>query len=607
MKPYVLDFETYYDTEYTLKKMTTDEYIHDARFKVHGVGIRYPNSGVTWWHRDWQVEQALAEIPWGEAALICHNSAFDGAILAAHYGHKPKLHVDTLSMARAIVGPHMRNDLDTLAQHFQLGKKTSERLLDVRGVRTLTDEQSKSLGEYCCNDVDLTWALFQVLRVGFPASEMKIIDFHIRMYTEPVLELDLPMLEKAHKEKEDRKRKLLTQLGIELTDLRSDPKFAELLQKLGIDPPQKPSPKRKDENGRPVMAFAFAKSDEGMKSLLDHEDDDVALLAEARVECKSTIDESRLSRLIKIAKDGRPWPIMLNYYGAHTGRPTGGDKLNPLNLRKGSAMRDAVMAPPGCVLVVGDSSQIEARFTALVAGQNDLVEDFRAGVDIYSTFASTAYGYAIDKKNNPNERFVGKTCILGLGYGMGPPKLRTTLKRGIPGVISVDATLDQCEAWVALYRSRYSRIRALWKTMENVLAQIASGEEADYGYFQVSRAGIHLPNGLMLQYPGLHYSEKGWAYYNRGKLTHLWGGKVTENLIQALAYLAVKRMQLRLWLMGYKIPLEVYDEIIKVVPEEDADKAKADMIAVMSTPPSFAPDLPVACEVEVGRRYGDCK
>lgn len=617
----VLDFETFFDSKekYTLKKMTTDAYIHDPRFHAHGVGIRFPD-GDRQWIRDRDIPYAFRQIPWDKSMVVCHNSAFDGAILSTHYDVRPRMHIDTLSMARVALGP-VDASLDDLAARYQLPLKMSERLMDVDGVRILDDAQSQALGEYCLHDVHLTYEILQRLKKGFRMDELRFIDLTVRMFTEPKLILDKEMLDAYSRELAVRRDRLLQRLGLELGDIRSDAKFADALRNLNVEPPTKLSPKRVDERGLPQTVYAFAKTDDGFKELLDGEDEEVTLLCEARVELKSTINESRTTRMLKIANEERPWPIMLRVSGAHTHRYSGGDKMNPQNLRKNSPMRDSIMAPPGKVILAGDSSQIEARFTAYVAGQKDLVEAFRNKEDIYSDFASLAYGRPINRKHfeivngekvypMEGEGFVGKTCILGLGFGMGGPKLQGTLKRGLGG-ISVVVPVEQTNEWVGIYRGRYHMIPKLWGTMENVLFQIAAGEEWDYGLFQVSGRGIHLPNGTLIQYPRLSRkrNEKGrwqWTYFNRGKPTSIWGGKATENLIQAMAFCLIKEQMLRIHDEELPIVLQVHDEIVTLADEDRAEESKQLMEQIMSTPPAWAPDLPVACEVGFAKRYGQC-
>jgi DNA polymerase bacteriophage-type len=178
--------------------------------------------------------------------------------------------------------------------------------------------------------------------------------------------------------------------------------------------------------------YALAKGDTGFLELTEHEDPFIQELCRVRLGTKSTIEESRIERFIGIgARNKGKLPIPLKYYGAHTGRWAGSDKVNFQNLpardKKKKALKNAVIAPEDHVVINSDSSQIEARVLVWLAGQDDVVEWYREGRDVYSEFASKVYGRPITKKDT-TERAVGKTCILGLGYGTGWSKLQQTLK-----------------------------------------------------------------------------------------------------------------------------------------------------------------------------------
>ena len=400
-----LDFETYYSKEYGLKQFTTEAYIRDYQFQVIGFSYKI-NDGPCEWVSGWgkDVMDSL-DIP--NSYLLAHNMAFDGAILAWHYGIKPKFYLDTLSMAKPITGLTVGGSLAALAKKFSLGEKGTE-VVNALGKRLKdfsTDELAK-YGEYCKNDVQLTYTLYQILKQYSTPKEQYIIDLMLRMYTDPVLQLNEDTLQEHLTKVQTKKQKLMSMIdsSIGRENLMSNPKFAEVLATLGVSPPMKISPRTGKET------YAFGKTDTEFKALLEHEDERVQAVVSARLGVKSTLEETRTESFIAIAKRG-PLPILLNYYGAHTGRASGGDKINLQNLPRGGSLRKSISAPEGHVVVAVDSAQIEARVVAWLAGQADLVEDFRNGVDIYSKFASDVYGREINKAVDKVERFVGKTCI----------------------------------------------------------------------------------------------------------------------------------------------------------------------------------------------------
>jgi len=428
-----LDFETFYDTGYGLNRLTTEEYIHDIQFQVIGVAIKI-NDGKPEWYAGEQVSKALADIAWDDAMLLCHNTQFDGAILKWRYGIEPVGYLDTLCIARAKHGTNAGGSLKALAERYKLGEKGTE-VIDAKGLRLedFPEHQLRQYGAYCKNDVKLTFDLFKIISKEFPIEEMRLIDITLKMYISPTLTLDNDLLAKRLIDVKEAKTKLLTslmdKLGVDsIEDVRkvlaSNNKFAELLESFGVEVPMKESPR----TGK--MTYALAKGDEGFLNLCEHENDFIKELCSVRLGTKSTIEESRIERLIDIARRNKnTLPIPLKYYGTHTGRWSGSDKVNFQNLpsrdKNKKALKNAILPPEGHVVINCDSSQIEARVLVWLAGQHDVIEQFRKGEDVYSVFASKVYSKAdIDK----TERAVGKTCILGLGYGTGWRKLQNVLK-----------------------------------------------------------------------------------------------------------------------------------------------------------------------------------
>jgi DNA polymerase III epsilon subunit-like protein len=903
-----IDMETYYDREYSLSKMTTEAYVRDPRFEVVGVAIKV-NGFPTDWYSGSDPGKFLRQLNYRDKAILCHNTAFDGAILSWHYGIRPKLWLDTLSMARPLHGSTIGVSLKALATHYGLGEKGDE-VLRTLGMRRadFTPEAMARYAEYCVKDVDLTYALFRKLAKGFPSQEIQLIDTILRMYTEPSLVLDTELLSKHLDEVVARKQALLDSFGQAGDDdtkslLMSNEKFAAYLRDCGVEPPTKIS----KTTGK--LTYAFSKTDSAFTSMVEHPDERVSTAVAARLGVKSTIEESRTRSLLGVASRG-PLPIMLNYYGAHTGRLSGGDKMNLQNLPRGGALRRSLCAPDGKLLVACDSSQIEARVVAWLAGQSDLLEAFAQGRDVYSEFASAVYQRKVNKSDKL-ERFVGKTClgpntrvltrrgwvpiiqvrgddqlwdgvewvnhcgvsfmgvkqtirlsgleltpdheiltgatkwepaltvlknstafqsalslatlplsgiksglphqvnlgvgalcaavggagpnlptphlicelvdpqpvtdvpsarhptsgggstslpfqmiyieadcstayhrqypdattqetvttrtmasaesrsvmsgepttrsfcatfrpsadgmtlagtwtasitikgmrretygslqgrrtpptsdespiwrpvfdilnsgsrnrftvltndgpiivhncILGLGYGMGAAKFRDTLALGMGGI---KVEIDEVEAKriVKLYREKNSRIAMLWTRCSSALNNIAGGMEFDIApkvlaSLVTTKEGIRLPNGLSIRYPALQETgQDGYVYasdqrqfrealrarvlgepVDADRMTRIYGGKVVENIVQAVARIVVTDQLVEIS-KRYKVVLQVHDEVVIVCDEDEAEEAKAFVMGVMSTPPEWAKGLPVACEADVGKTYGDAK
>jgi DNA polymerase I-like protein with 3'-5' exonuclease and polymerase domains len=450
----VCDFETYYDSDFSLSKMTTEEYIRSPRFEVIGVSVKVDSEPPRWFSGTMpDIQKWLLRFPWETSIAVAHNAAFDMAILNWSFGIIPARIADTLSMARAIDGPDAGNSLAKLAERHGLGAKGNE-VINALGKRRLdfSTAQLAAYGEYCCNDADLTYDLFQKQVAGFPLSELRVIDLTIRMFTEPVLRLSQPVLDGHLTEVLDRKAKLLDGLGVSTEALMSNDKLAKVLADLGVEPPTKTSP----TTGK--VAWAFAKNDEGFKALLEHEDERVQAIVAARLGIKSTLEETRTERFIDISKRGT-LPVPLRYYAAHTGRWGGDDKINLQNLPRKSPLKKSMRAPKGFLLVDCDSSQIEARTLAWLAGQDDLVQFFEknnaeiaAGVakadmqfDPYKIMASGIYGVPVSEVTD-DMRFVGKTTILGC-IAEGTPVLTDRGWVAIEEVTTSDRLWDG-EEWV---------------------------------------------------------------------------------------------------------------------------------------------------------------
>ena len=603
-----IDAETYYSKDYSLSKITTEEYVRSEQFEVIGLAIKRNDEETVWLsgtHQ--QIKEYLhAEYKWENAMVVCHNTMFDGAILGWRFDIKPRVWADTLCMGRALHGIEVGGSLKAMAERYGLGEKGTE-VLNALGKRRkdFDDVELSRYGDYCINDVELTHKLFHVMAKDFPKQELKLIDLTLRMFIEPVLELDLNLLEQHLDDVKERKERLLADCGIEKAELMSNPKFAELLKGFGVEPPMKISLTTGKET------YAFAKNDEEFKALAEHEDDRVQSLVAARLGTKSTLEETRTQRFIDIAKRGK-LPVPIRYCAAHTTRFGGDDKINLQNLpsrgANGGKLKKAIVAPKGHVVIDADSAQIEARVLAWLAGQDDLTEAFRKGEDVYKKMAATIYGKKEDDVTK-DERFVGKTTILGAGYGMGAAKFQAQLK-----TFGYTMDLEEARRVISIYRQANDKISFLWREAQNVVACMARHDPAPLGLDGVLRVdheapGIILPSGLMIHYDGLEFeqTDKGveYSYKTRKGRTRVYGGKVVENVCQGIARCIIGEQMLRIG-KKYKVVLTVHDAIAVVVPADEAYEAQMYVEDCMRWVPDWANGLPVNCESGTGSSYGDC-
>ena len=595
-----LDFETYYSKDYSLKKLTTEEYVRDPRFEVLGVAIKVNNGDTEWASgTQEQLKTFLQEYNWSKSMVLAHNTMFDGAILSWIFDIKPRAYTDTVCIARAVDGVETSVSLKALSERYGVGEKGDEiqNTLD-KHRQDFTNEELARLGDYAVNDVDLTYDLFTIMAKGFPKKELKLIDVSLRMFVEPVLDLNLDLLEDHLASTRQHKEELLMDARASKEDLMSNDKFAKLLAAYNVSPPKKISPTTGKE------AWAFAKSDEKFKHLLTHQDVRVQSLVAARLGNKSTLEETRTQRFIDIAKRGL-LPVPVRYYAAHTGRWGGDDKINLQNLPSRGAnanmLKRGIIAPQGYSIIDADSAQIEARVLAWLAEQDYLTQAFTNGEDVYKNMASKIYGVA-ESLVTKDQRFVGKTTILGAGYGMGAQKFQNQLK-----TFGFDMELHEARRVIQVYRETNSDIKDLWANAQLFLKDgDAFGKE---GVLGTEEGDIILPSGLRLRYDDLQFTvddgRYDFDYKTRRGRVRIYGGKVIENVCQAIARCIIGEQMLQI-AKRYRVVLTVHDSIACCVRDEEVDEAQQYIEECMRQPPEWAEGLPIDCESGTGKSYGEC-
>ena len=595
-----LDFETYYSKDYSLKKLTTEEYVRDPRFEVLGVAIKVNNGDTEWASgTQEQLKTFLQEYNWSKSMVLAHNTMFDGAILSWIFDIKPRAYTDTVCIARAVDGVETSVSLKALSERYGVGEKGDEiqNTLD-KHRQDFTNEELARLGDYAVNDVDLTYDLFTIMAKGFPKKELKLIDVSLRMFVEPVLDLNLDLLEDHLASTRQHKEELLMDARASKEDLMSNDKFAKLLAAYNVSPPKKISPTTGKE------AWAFAKSDEKFKHLLTHQDVRVQSLVAARLGNKSTLEETRTQRFIDIAKRGL-LPVPVRYYAAHTGRWGGDDKINLQNLPSRGAnanmLKRGIIAPQGYSIIDADSAQIEARVLAWLAEQDYLTQAFTNGEDVYKNMASKIYGVA-ESLVTKDQRFVGKTTILGAGYGMGAQKFQNQLK-----TFGFDMELHEARRVIQVYRETNSDIKDLWANAQLFLKDgDAFGKE---GVLGTEEWDIILPSGLRLRYDDLQFTvddgRYDFDYKTRRGRVRIYGGKVIENVCQAIARCIIGEQMLQI-AKRYRVVLTVHDSIACCVRDEEVDEAQQYIEECMRQPPEWAEGLPIDCESGTGKSYGEC-
>jgi DNA polymerase len=633
--------------------MTTEEYVRDPRFKAWGLCWKEVGTDeIPVWVRSDRIRRWKSSIDWSRTAVLAHNAQFDVTILSWVYGIQPAFIFDTLSMARALRGVEVGNSLATLAEAFELPPKGKAVHSTDGMLESIPFAVEQELADYCKHDTYLCEQIFLRLIEGYPTKELKLIDMTLKMYTRPLLQLDKEMLAQAIEEERTAREGLLQKLGMEEATLASNQQFAQALKALGIDPPTKISKTTGEE------ALALAKNDALFQALLNHENEDVALLCEARLKVKSTSERTRAQRFLDIADRG-DLPVPLSYYGAATGRWTAakGSAINMQNLKRGSFLRKAIMAPEGHVIVVGDLSQIEPRVLAWLADYDALLDIFRAGGDPYAQFGSQMFNIpGMTKDSHPVERQSAKSALLGAGYQLGwasfaaqlltgflgaPPKRYSREEAKQLGVVGADVqkflSWDEnikkmeeiphtctdlelaihclaAKAIIDKYRTASWPVVAFWELMGQLIEQsLYKGKEYTHKCLTFRKGEIVLPSGMSVRYPDLRpdQDERGrvqWSYADGkdGKRSKLYAGKVTNNVVQGTARCVMTDGMLRI---GKRYPVcgTVHDEALCIAPESEADEAKDYLLACMTVQPSYMPGIPLAADGGANRRYGLAK
>lgn len=709
MDIYTIDFETYYDSDYTLTKLKTEEYVRDPRFEVHCVGISR-NGGEPICVPKPQIEAVFAKIPWHAVGVLCQNTLFDGFILAERYGIRAQFYFDTKAIFNREY-PHEKATLYNIAKVLRLYTQKGEMSSKGMHYADFTPQQLAAHMNYCKDDCRATWQAWQKLKGSMNLMELQLIDLTIKWFCFPQLILDpVPLLEEMAAE-HARKNELLTKIaemeevtaGAKTTkalaalsvndrakkSLMSNPQLAAILEQLGVDVPIKAAPAQLkkqpelkqyvedfnhwlltndfavnernlhitgiDEDGDPEYGeapaypwtYAFAKNDTNFKHLMNHPDERVAMIVEARLGCKSTINESRAKTLHGISQRG-PMPVPLIYWGAAPGRWSGTQGINLQNLTRGSRLRKAICAPPGYRIVVCDLSAIEARVNAWFSGQQDAVNIFAQNGDIYCVMAESLYGRRVTKADK-QERRLGKTVILGCGYGMSWKRFFDYVINAPDGaIIFGDAEVQQfglsvagflankknavfvkvnrprhwteaafaahccvCEYIIKVYRTTNFAIKAQWDDCKRALPDMLGGYEREVGAVDgvvwTAKDKLITPNNRIL-YPGLA-SKDGKEYTRRTRdgIGHLNGSLLTENIVQHLSRQIMAEQTIEAVRCGLNVVFTCHDEIVCLEREAEAEVALKQLEKIMSTAPVWAPGLPVNCEGSHEYNYGDAK
>jgi hypothetical protein len=651
MKILFFDFESYYDSDFSLRKMAPPNYILDPRFEAIGCSFKEGDAPARYVDAP-DIPAYLAQFDPRQTATVAFNALFDNCILAWRYGFVPARMFCTMRMAVSLRGHIMRgHSLAAVGELLKCGTKGTT-IADAKGKHRADIVSDavfyRAYQEYANNDNEMNAAIYHALMPEFPKSEYKVMDHVLRCAVEPAFICDTRLLEDHLSDLWTERLAMLDEAaGCPLTDdgrekfkrsLRSTTQFEATLKRLGVDIEYKTSPTNPE-----LSIPAFSKTDEFMVNLQEHPDPTVQLLAAARLDLRSTIEQTRGERMLSMAQ--LPWefygggygyeykhhhphtmPIPLKYAAAHTHRLGGDWKLNFQNLPSGrgkqkSKLRASLCAPAGYKVVVADKAQIECRINAWLCGQQDLLETFATGGDPYSRLASQIFGFEVNKNVHKIERFIGKSGELGLGYGCGHNKFYNMVIRSARGMgMDMQALLkvwtpELAEISVRTYRSTHSMIVQTWRELDTILrtAWIGQTLPVRFGPCVIGRGFVEGPGGLRMQYanPREEWNEevcKRELWYDYGGESHkIYGAKFLENIVQFLARIDTMEAAMRISARGYRFNSQAHDELIWVVPDDKVEDCMRVALEEMRRPPTWGPDIPLNAECSFGQSYGDAK
>lgn len=647
------DWESFWSPTHSLTKMNPFAYVMHPDTEIISLSLAINDDDpIVVFGED----EAVRLLRWAQlekALLIAHNNeGFDALMTGLRLGFKPAMWGCTLAMARPIFAKTVGVSLKRVSEALGVGVKNDAVLHETKGKRLadFTPGELARMRTYNGEDTVLCRGVFHQLRHHFSPEEMFHIDCNIRMVADPKYVADMGVLEAGLKAERARKwatiHALAKHMQAQYRDLQVDwndnaavlefvsaemssaPKFSRLLESRGVEVPMKPSPTPPKDGEPRKMIPALSKTDEDFTALVEHEDELVAAAAQARLDVKSTITETRIETLLGIAPlVGGRIPAPIKIYGADTtGRDSGWlynvqnfPRVNPKAPKPSDALRGSLTAPPGYLIGVADQSGVELRMTHWFCGVPDTAaryaEDPKA--DLYREFASYYYGKPPSDISG-NERQFGKVSLLLLQFGSAAATFRKTARTQY----GVRMDLPTAESGVTGFRTRYPDIVDMWGTGNNALGAVSRGQLLKFGpdgIVSTDPEGLRLPSGRMIRYPDLRYVKtdetwddgrprSSWVYGSGRNTTYVYGAKCIQNIIQALARDSVFECAFRFFkLTGFRPVMRLHDELIYMFPKSEAEALLAELQRVMRTPPSWGPTLVLWSEGDVAERYSDAK
>lgn len=659
----VLDFETFFSSEFTLKKMSTIEHITDDQFEVLGLSVTEEDKA-PYFIREPKVKQYLEHLQtlYGENLAGCtiaaHNAKYEGAILHWLYGITPKYIIDTMGLA-SHWNARARNDLEHVAEREGLPPKgdtlrfkdwTTRRRYKPRGGRgrkrlmpvrlPIIDEKMwKELEDYANHDGFLEWEVFKryMPRVSCPEIELNALNHTMHLYIEPMVQVDeqlgLDIIDAMEAEID----RHMDMVGHTREQISGDNSFEAIMEAALKDAGDDIVHYLKPAKNKRGCKLAIAKDDPARKLLEEHDDETIRNLMVAKNALSSWPDHiTRVRSIIAQCKAaGGVLPVPLKYFGAHTGRWSGGEGINLQNLgSRGHELikriRGMLLAPPGWEFVIADAASIESRCLAHMSGQDDKLEKYENGEEMYCRFAEIVLRKPERSLRKPHkeedwerlgcdpehERYlawarnkIGKIGDLACGYGGGPdavarfaPDLDLDMRIRIRDKYR-EVNPKTVKFWYALQAkfiatAKYGRPCTMPRGLSfrqtkdcDVIITLPSGHEIKYHEVTIKQDDYG-KDQIRVRNP----QTREWEY--------IWGGTLAENVIQAIARDVLWEAIIKVEAAGYRVVHHVHDELIALV-RKGVGKAVLDIaIKALRTRPQWALGCPLDGEGVVTTRYG---
>jgi DNA polymerase I - 3''-5'' exonuclease and polymerase domains len=621
-KIFAVDFETFYDSKsgYTVKEMTYYAYTHDEKFDAYLVSVA-GNDGTEFVGLPENFDWSILE----NATVLMHNASFDQACVERLVEDKIIPNINFTVLDTADMSAYLCNERSLAgAAKKLLGIDMSKDERTKASGKAKRGNVSEELLEYALNDAVVTLELGLKYLEAWPEHERKMSNMN-RSWCRRGVRIDQAKLEESIKNVQKQQHEYECAIPWSGDAPTLSPKaFAEECRKCGLTPPK-----------------SLAKTDAHANAFLDKYAEQYPWIKAMR-EFRSV--NTFLGKLVSIKNaimpDGR-MQYNVKYFGAHTGRFSGGStdsaRFNMQNMPRGDMfgvnMRSLFLADEGDAFVSVDLSQIEGRLLPWASGDGTLIERIKQYPDLYEANAR-AWGRwtAPEPLNSTPEgkklRPYIKASCLGCGYQAGPDKFKEYAKL----VCNLDLTREEAAEMVYGFRNANPKIVALWDMFQQAIRNAALGlqqVEPDSG-IDPHDLWIELPSGRKYVYEGCHVfvpgidpdenkagkkaaraGNKGSKFMEiktavGGKKVYMYGGKMTENYIQAMARDLFVRGLIALHDNGFKILFHVHDEADISLPKDGEFVKRCDLAQrLMANPPGaeWTEDCPLASEVECSEHY----